>query len=603
MSVHQSIMKATIMTDVLVRLLSIIIVIVSFVAALYRVFLGINLSDEVFAISESYITANGATPIIDTWSQAPTFVLITAPLIKLFLLFTDGSTEAIVLYGKVLYFVLKLFCTFLIYKLLRRELKIEIATILCSIILMGEYANMMTLSYCNGSMIFLLLSSIFMSNALYQCYTAKYFNRKGMLYCILSGAFECFTIVSYPSQILSFLLVVIILLFLESFNHWNHSISVSYFLSTITIGIVFIIFIVNRGGHIESLFFGIDMILHKNPYFLVSNDSGVIFFIKQLVFIGIKFIPFGIVNILALVIGRKIDTIFKRKQVHLQCLSKYYLLFYSITYVMNFIAFLIIFNQEEIWQQALTIPAVIALPLVIMCYRDTLPIQLRIIAVVMEGNALLWFLFAGITSLNAGMRFHVFVGATVTFWGLALYIFDKNFSNQFINMIAFILATVFITCCGIKLYAYHFGTGESLNELTTRVQSGPYKGLYTTKDYSDGVQEIEKIIREYTSENDEVLFLDVVPFAYLMTDAKALTPSTWDISLYGYGFNYDVQYQSYFDIKGRYPSKIIYVNTWRNECLSIDKQDYKFSDFVKNNYVLEYCDDSIIYPVRVYKRK
>lgn len=40
-----------------------------------------------------------------------------------------------------------------------------------------------------------------------------------------------------------------------------------------------------------------------------------------------------------------------------------------------------------------------------------------------------------------------------------------------------------------------------------------------------------------------------------MTDAKAYTLSTRDISLYSYGFNYDVQYRSYFIVMN-YEQKI-----------------------------------------------
>ena len=43
------------------------------------------------------------------------------------------------------------------------------------------------------------------------------------------------------------------------------------------------------------------------------------------------------------------------------------------------------------------------------------------------------------------------------------------------------------------------------------------------------------------------LFMETTPFAYLMTDAKACTPSTWDISLYSYNFNDDSLYQRYFE--------------------------------------------------------
>ena len=83
---------------------------------------------------------------------------------------------------------------------------------------------------------------------------------------------------------------------------------------------------------------------------------------------------------------------------------------------------------------------------------------------------------------------------------------------------------------------------------------------------------------------DSVLFMEVVPMAYLMTNARYCTPSTWDIMLYTYGFNDDTIMKRYFETVGEMPDYIVYIDTGRDACLSIEKDDYLFTQFVLSNY-------------------
>lgn len=96
----------------------------------------------------------------------------------------------------------------------------------------------------------------------------------------------------------------------------------------------------------------------------------------------------------------------------------------------------------------------------------------------------------------------------------------------------------------------------------------------------------EAYLSDSFTENDHVLFMETTPFAYLMTDAKACTPSTWDISLYSYNFNDDSLYQRYFETTNTIPDYIMYIDTGRDAMLSINKDNYNFTQYVKSNYIL-----------------
>ena len=112
---------------------------------------------------------------------------------------------------------------------------------------------------------------------------------------------------------------------------------------------------------------------------------------------------------------------------------------------------------------------------------------------------------------------------------------------------------------------------------------------------------MEKTIKSSTNSLDTVLFMDCVPMAYLMTDARHTAPSTWDIQLYTYGFKDDTLLQKYFKTVNRTPDKIIYIFTGRDKVLSIDSKDYKFNDYVNRNYKLT-SNINAYYPVKIYEK-
>ena len=99
----------------------------------------------------------------------------------------------------------------------------------------------------------------------------------------------------------------------------------------------------------------------------------------------------------------------------------------------------------------------------------------------------------------------------------------------------------------------------------------------------------------------DVLFMDLAPEAYLMTNAKHCAPSTWDMTLYAYGFNDDFLLQSYFDVSKQQPTKIIYVEmATYDETPSIEIDEYNFTKYVKANYHLTYSNSAELFQMAVY---
>lgn len=166
----------------------------------------------------------------------------------------------------------------------------------------------------------------------------------------------------------------------------------------------------------------------------------------------------------------------------------------------------------------------------------------------------------------------------------------------------FIFSIIFLTSTLLTMYSIVYRDVDIL-ETNCIVESGVYKGIITDKKRCNGLVKLEETIRKYTEKFEFILFLDNVPMAYLMNNGIPFTPSTWDISAYTYGFNDDFLYKTYFKHKKNLPNKIIYIDTGRDELVSIMKEGYNFSEFVKLRYTLikVYKDD--IYPVYIYELK
>ena len=136
-----------------------------------------------------------------------------------------------------------------------------------------------------------------------------------------------------------------------------------------------------------------------------------------------------------------------------------------------------------------------------------------------------------------------------------------------------------------------------------RVSDGIYRGLYTSAERAQGLMELERTLRAQVDPEGSVLFLDTVPFAYLMTDARPCAPSSWDFSGYVWGRNDDTWYQNYFRVTQQIPDQIVYLNTGTyTDHVSIEDPTYHFNDFVQTHYQLMYQDTRLLYPIRIYAR-
>ena len=151
--------------------------------------------------------------------------------------------------------------------------------------------------------------------------------------------------------------------------------------------------------------------------------------------------------------------------------------------------------------------------------------------------------------------------------------------------------TILCALCCIILQVYTLYQNpyrdDKIEKLDTCVESGVFKGLYTTRDRAASLPELERYLNESVAEEDRFSFRDNVPVGYLMLHhGRMCDIATWDALQYTYGRNTPAFLIDYYRRRGEIPDIILYVDYGRDPMLSIDNEGFRYNSFVKSYYSL-----------------
>jgi len=122
--------------------------------------------------------------------------------------------------------------------------------------------------------------------------------------------------------------------------------------------------------------------------------------------------------------------------------------------------------------------------------------------------------------------------------------------------------------------------------LDTRVPSGVYKGLYTTKERSAFVQQLEQFVSGNTNADETLLVVTREPMVYVMSEAKICSPQTWDSQFLSRGNTSAEPILSYFRQTERtFPDIIIATNSAPTDFFENDA--YEIKHFIDEKYSLQ----------------
>ena len=129
---------------------------------------------------------------------------------------------------------------------------------------------------------------------------------------------------------------------------------------------------------------------------------------------------------------------------------------------------------------------------------------------------------------------------------------------------------------------------EPIPRLTARVESGVYRGLYTTAARAADLPRMEAYLNALIGEDEYYAFRDCAPFAYLMMHHGQICDiSSWDLLQYSYGRNTPSRLLDYYRRRGAIPDVIVYVDFGRDDGLSAEDSRVRYNDFLDAYYELE----------------
>lgn len=550
-----------------------------------RSFLGADLYDEALYIGDPFIVAHGSTPYVNNWLQTPGFSFFLAPVVALYEVFVP-THQGIFLFMRLFFLVAKILMYVGICILFRKS-KYKYAVRLITLPLIANFYGMIpAFNYTNIPLIGTFLAGMLV---LYQWN----YQRHEKIFPVISGILLACSTLCSPTQILNCLLFcVFYFIFVDKKS------CVRYVLGGLASALMFSLYMMIKAGSLTNLIYSFETLL-KHPYFSFGHST--------LSWQAYQIFPMAIGSVLLYFVCALIMELFRR------CTGKKNSLIWSckmglitgafVGLIYNFIRY----EQYPLWNRVIILLSIGAF------FFRCLPSD-RAIHKLFDFVAIpemVTFLGMALTVYGgAAGRFYVFVPMALI---CLAYIY--NALSEYWDERCIYLTAIYVGMFAAVMIKYEFHTiyGEftedsrflAPTELTCRVDEGIYAGLYTTPEKAEAVQELEEYLRLNTSRDEYVLFLDRVPMAYLMTDAQPCTSTSWDPQLYSEDYRGETKMlEDYFDTVQRVPDKVIYIQTRETEKISIEQNDYKFNDYINQNYSLQ--DTSKIgnsYRVIIYKRK
>ena len=194
----------------------------------------------------------------------------------------------------------------------------------------------------------------------------------------------------------------------------------------------------------------------------------------------------------------------------------------------------------------------------------------------------------------------------VAFPAMAMYfLVILNEESELARLLVTVSVVACIVAIGINNYIYIY-RDEHFSALGHKVESGVYKGLYTTEARAHDLPELEEYLNSIVKEDEYYAFRDNVPAGYLMMHTGVMCDKdTWDPLNYSYHKNAPANLYEFYQRRGAFPQKYIYVDYGRDPNLSIEDPEYKFNEFINSYYkkTADFALDETFYHIMVYEYK
>lgn len=556
------------------------------IVTLARNYFGIEITDEAFYVAEAISVLRGNVPYAYTMGRATGFTFVMLPFIKLYSILIP-DLEGLFLYTRMcssLFRIAIIFCSyFLLHKYYNKRYLIFILSLLIP-------ASGVSIPNFNYNMISIWL--LYFTGVIQLSSIKSKNEKKLILGAISSGILVALSEMAHPAQLLNVFWFGITYLLCIQEKKWKFFLI--YTISGFTIlFLVLGIIIIQVGGN--KLIFGIETILkytnaYPSPITVNEHIKEMFDFFKPTITIFVIGIIFSlflnfIIKTLLLKISHNTNGYNVIKMIVNIKPEDIFLLTISLASIR-------IFQEESEITSFYHLGAIGAI-LLILCWGESFRRknkEFKTIVFTLMVYPISQFIITGFfTYSHAYSRICPFIYSV---WGIAVllenYFLKERFIRKALNI--FSISSVFLL---LLYYNYNYVYRDApIYMLDTKIEQGIYKNLYTSVHHAENIVQLENYIKNSLSADDKVLFMDLAPMGYIMSEAIPWTPSTWDRLQYSYGFNNPEIIYRYFESKGDIPDKIIYIDFGRDNMLSIETNTYLFNKFVNENYCLD--EDKIL---------
>ena len=586
----------------------ILIYAVAFALCWNRLYYGVEISDEAFYVAEAYIISNGAIPFTNNFSVASGSFLLSSPIVKLFTA-VSGGTEGIYLFMRQAFLIYKLLVSIVLVILFKRMFPIKLAFLLPL-----PYFAMCPFSINNFSYNTISLSLLLMSCTMLLAACQKN-ERYAKQFSFAGGVLMALNILSHPLNLFTALYVFVLLIIIERIYFKTSIRSCLFFFGGLLAAIIVTAYLAIISGGLRPIFEGISTILRERPR---NHQKGVGFEYNLSTLFGMRHI-FGIfvVSSVIALFFVLLFNILRKPRIRRNDAKTILVISLLLAQTLN-VAILIYqySNTADLTNNICISGIFIAVLLLFVCsFKKHIVFVLLFIAPFVVNYLLYMTQPDGLSGRGYILFPSIIVCIALTYVALEnthMPLLGIAKKSIVIHVGSILLTAVICSACVLNFYIYVYRDAP-VHSLSYKMESGVFKGLYTLEERGKALIYLEQEIQKVTDSNDLVLFRDQSPQAYLMTNAKHCAPSTWDSLQYSYGYNnlFDESYdsnndfllQEYFRAIGHEPDIIIYVqDNERLEHLSLWDNDFKFTQFVKQNYTQTYANNAEQFGIVVFVR-
>ena len=546
---------------ILIYLLQIIGIAIALFLLLVRAGHGIDTTDEMWYIAEPWAVANqGLIPFVNNYTQATGFTLPLSIIYKLFSLFSPNA-QGIVLLSR---------CLFVIWSL---------TILLTSGVLLKHryfFIGLLPVLFFTPNSILVMnynsIGTVYLPLVLALIFSAINDEKYQSLKCVIAGIVLGRICMGKPQAVVFAFSLFVIICFYRSVEYNVRIRILAYILCGVLISAFSVcIYIIANGGNIYySLIRQLSV-----PYMHVKHLYGILDNTRATLML-----MFPIAGLLILGIVAK--SIFRNKSNEIiSAFFAAYWLFSAIRFWDERDSFI-----QHVW--------FLALLHAILCDR----VKERYLIICTSLCYFIGYLFSVYTNIygyGTQREYWIVVPTLLFFYSVC----DQNKGKYALGICLYIIFCII----GARWLLNENSRFGNLSEQSVKVQSGIWKGIYTTSNTKLFVEELENKIIPLVEEDETVLFMEGwVSYAYCMIRGRILSTTTYDPMMHGYGVEDDDYLLDYYELIDERPDKIVYIEYEDNEKIASDI----FDEFLARNYYL-YSEEELNHAdgglISVYKSK